>query len=97
MSVKSLCLSSPQLPVLATQCLLKVTVLFGMEILGILNSIGKVLLGNPVLGMIMRIVVISAVSQLGSPFVMGVLKVVRNITKAPLFNLGKGGIDCGDS
>lgn len=72
------------------------TILLRVEVLGILDPVGEILLGHPILGMVMRKVVVGTVAELAGPLVVGVLEVVGNFAEAALLNLSDGSVDCTD-
>ena len=71
--MQRLVLGPPELPVLAIEGLLKMAILFWMEVLGILDPVREILLSDPVLGMIVGEVIVGTVPQLGRSLVMGIL------------------------
>ena len=96
-TTEGLPLSTPQLPVLLAEGLLKAAVLLRLEVLGIFDPVGKVLLGHPVLGMIMGELIVDPMAELGGALIVGILQVGRDITEAALLDLGEGPVNCADS
>ena len=92
-TTEGLPLSTPQLPVLLAEGLLKAAVLLRLEVMGILDSVGKVLLGHPVLGMVMGELIVDPMTELGGALIVGILQVGRDITEAALLDLGEGPVN----